>query len=87
MEANSSNSPGRRNPSKCSRRSRYPGDKPPHNENGVSEENRESGKRERGVNVDSSFHFNAPENAVGKPKVPILLERGTPTVSVETADM
>jgi hypothetical protein len=48
----------------------------------VREENRESGKRDRGVNDNSSFRLNAPENAVRNHKAPIILEHGTPTVSV-----
>jgi hypothetical protein len=39
------------------------------------------------VNEDSSFHLNLPENAVKRPKVPILLEHGTPTISVEIEGM
>jgi hypothetical protein len=47
-EVNSSNSPGRRNPSERSRRSRSPSDKPQHEiRMGVRKENNESGKGER----------------------------------------
>ena len=46
----------------------------------------ESGKRERGVKEDSSFRLNAPENTVTKLAVPILLEHGTPNISVEIED-
>jgi hypothetical protein len=43
----------------------------------------EAGKWERGVREDSSFRLIAPETAVEKPKVPILWEHGTSTISVE----
>ena len=49
----------------------------------VRKQNHESEKRERGVKEDSSFRLHAPENAVAKLAVPILLEHGTPTISVE----
>ena len=54
---------------------------------GVPKENHESGKRKTEVKEDSSFCLNAPENAVMKPVVPILLEHGTPTISVEIEGM
>jgi len=53
----------------------------------VRKENHESGKRERGVKEDSFFRLNAPENAVTKLTVPILLEQGTPTISAEIEGM
>jgi hypothetical protein len=45
--------------------------------------------REMGKSCErySSFHLSAPETAVGKTKVPILLEHGTPTISVEIEGM
>jgi len=53
---------------------------------GVRKENHESGKRERGVKEDT-FRLNAPENAVTKLTVPILLEHGTSTTSAEIEGM
>jgi hypothetical protein len=35
------------------------------------------------VNEDSSFHLNAPDSAVVMCTVSILLEHGTPTISLE----
>jgi hypothetical protein len=49
----------------------------------VREENRESGKRKRGVNDDSSFRLNVPKNAARNCKALIILEHGMPTVSVD----
>jgi hypothetical protein len=46
--------------------------------------NKASGKLERGANDDSSFHLNAPDNAVAKSTDAILLENGTPIILVET---
>ena len=43
----------------------------------------ESGKRELGGYDDSSFHLNLPGNAVKRPRVPIVLENGSPNISVE----
>ena len=57
------------------------------NEQGVRKENRESGKRERGVNDDSSFRLNVSENAVSTHTVPIILEHGTPTISADIEGM
>ena len=57
------------------------------NKKGVRKENHESGKRERGVEEGSSFPLNAPENAVTKLMVPILLEHGTRTISAEREGM
>ena len=37
----------------------------------------------RGESADSSLHFKAPVNAVGKSTVSVLLERGTPNVRLE----
>ena len=42
-----------------------------------------TGKRVRGETEDSSLHLYAPENAVKRPTVSILLERGAPSISVE----
>ena len=53
----------------------------------MRKENHESGKRKRGVKEGSSFRLNAPENAVRKLTVPILLEHGTPTISAEIENM
>jgi len=53
----------------------------------VRKENRESGKRERGVNDDSSFRLNVSENAVSTHTVPIILEHGTPTISADIEGM
>jgi hypothetical protein len=39
------------------------------------------------VKDDRSFRLHAPENAVDKPKVPTMLEHGTPTISVEIVGM
>ena len=39
------------------------------------------------MNEDSSFHLNAPDNAVVKSAVCVLLEHGTPTISVEIEGM
>jgi len=39
------------------------------------------------VNEDSSFHLNAPENAVRIHKVSITMEYGVPTISVEIESM
>ena len=36
-----------------------------------------------GVNDDSAFRLDAPENAVGNHKVPIILQHGSPIVSVD----
>ena len=36
-----------------------------------------------GVEDDSSFHLTTPENAVKELTVPLLLEHGTPSISVE----
>jgi len=76
-EANSTNSPGKRNPSEHSTRSRSSGEKSTQNKKGVRKENHASGKRER------CKGFNAPENAVTKRTYPFLLEHGTPTISAE----
>ena len=43
----------------------------------------ESGKQELGGYDDSSFHLNLPGNAVKRPRVPIVLENGSPNISVE----
>ena len=53
----------------------------------MRKENRESGKRERGVNDDSSFRLNVSENAVSTHTVPIILEHGTPTISADIEGM
>jgi hypothetical protein len=53
----------------------------------VKKGNKESGKPERGANDDSSFHLNAPDNAVTKSTVDILLEHGTPTNLVQIEGM
>jgi hypothetical protein len=39
------------------------------------------------VTEDSSFHLTLPENAVKRSKVPILLQHGTSTISVEIEGM
>ena len=39
------------------------------------------------MNEDSSFHLIAPDNAVAKSTVCVLLEHGTPTISVEIEGM
>jgi len=57
------------------------------NRKGVRKENQEARKRERVVKEDSSFRLNAPENAVTKVTVPILLEHGTPNISAEIEGM
>ena len=41
------------------------------------------GKRVRGESEDSSLHLCAPENAVGKPEIAVLLEHGTPSITLE----
>ena len=46
-------------------------------------QNKGFGKREGGVEDDSSFHLTTPENAVKELTVPLLLEHGTPSISVE----
>ena len=53
----------------------------------MRKENQEARKRERVVKEDSSFRLNAPENAVTKVTVPILLEHGTPNISAEIEGM
>ena len=57
------------------------------NDQGVQKEIRESGKREGGVNDDSSFRLNVSENAVSTHTVPIILEHGTPTISADIEGM
>ena len=57
------------------------------NDQGVRKENHELGKREGGVNDDSSFHLNVSENAVSTHTVPIILEHGTPTISADIEGM
>lgn len=39
------------------------------------------------MNEDSSFHLNAPDSAVVMCTVSILLEHGSPTISVEIEGM
>jgi len=55
---------------------------PTRTEEGSQKRKQGSGKRERGVKEDSSFHLNAHENAVKISAIP-MLEHGTPTFSVE----
>ena len=57
------------------------------NDQGVQKEIRESGKREGGVNDDSSFRLNVSENAVSTHTVPIIFEHGTPTISADIDGM
>ena len=42
-----------------------------------------SGKRITGEKEDSSLHLDAPANAVTRPRVSVLLEHGTPSISIE----
>ena len=86
-EANSANSPGRRNPTERSRRSRSPVISPTQNRKWSEEASHKSGKRELGAKDDSSFHLNLSQNAVKGTKVPIRLEHGTPTITVEIEGM
>ena len=87
-EVESTTMSGRRNPSERSWCSCSPSDKPPNRmKKGRKKGNKESGKWKRGVNEDSSFHLNVPDNAVVKSKLSILLEQDTPTISVEIVGM
>jgi len=71
-------------PSGRSRRSHSPGDKPAlESKRGEARENRDQGKRVRGVNKGSSLHLYSPENAVEIPSAFIVMEQGTPTVTAE----
>ena len=47
------------------------------------ERNKEPGKHERGVSEDSSLHLNTPEKAVMASLSSVLLEQGTPSISVD----
>jgi len=82
-EANSTNAPGRKNPTERRRRSRSPGNKPTQNRKGSEQPSHKPGKRELVTNDDSFFHLNLSKNAVKRTKFPIQLEHGTPTISVE----
>ena len=53
----------------------------------MRKENHEPRKRERSKRRQLSFRLNAPENAVTKLTVPILLQHGTPTISAEIRGM
>jgi len=76
-----SESPGKRNPSERSRRSRSPGSKPTLvNKRESRKDARSSGNGER--REDSYFHLCSPGNAVTTPTVSVLLECGTPSVLV-----
>jgi hypothetical protein len=50
---------------------------------GRGSEKTRSGKQVIGANEGSSLHLYAPENAVNRPTVLILLEHGTPTIRAE----
>jgi hypothetical protein len=45
--------------------------------------NKKSRKRERGVSEGSSLRLKTPENAVMAPSVSVLLEHGTPSITVD----
>jgi hypothetical protein len=55
----------------------------PRRNGGGGQRDKESGKRVRGESGDSSLHLDFPENAVIRPTVSVLLEQGSPTVSLE----
>ena len=69
-----SDSPGRKNPSERSKRSHVPGDK---------QRNGTFGKRERGVEDDSSHRLTVPEKAVTVSKVTTDMEHGTPIIKAD----
>ena len=50
---------------------------------GSQQRDKDSGKRVRGESDDSFLYLDAPEKAVVRPTVTVLLEQGTPTVSLE----
>ena len=81
--ARTRNSPGKGNPSGRSTRPRSSGDESPPHEPGRQTGNQEPGKRLRGEGEGSSLHLDTHGNAVERPTVSVLLEHGSPTVSLE----
>jgi hypothetical protein len=50
---------------------------------GSQKTSEKSGKRIRGEEEDSSFHLSAPDDAVTKSPVSVMLEQCTPIISIE----
>jgi hypothetical protein len=84
-EANFQNHPGKKTPSGRSRSPSSSDEEPLFIiRTGRHQIRKQSGKRTRGENGDTSFHPGIPENAVIRPTLPLLLEQGTPSISLET---
>jgi len=72
-----------KNPSRRSRRPSSPSEKPPNANTQRHNENTKAGKRLRGESGDSSQNIGVPENAITTAKIVVLLEHGTPAITLE----